>query len=168
MTTTNRYMASLYAPNLYPDGRDYDASGSAIDVIDAKAPLASPTFTGVPAAPTATALTSTTQLATTAFVTTADALKAPLASPTFTGVPAAPTATALTSTTQLATTAFVTTANALKANLASPTFTGTVTLPATIAVGALSNQVNDAGAAGASVPVGGLYRNGSVLMVRVA
>ncbi|WP_176956741.1 hypothetical protein [Paraburkholderia caribensis] len=35
------------------------------------APLASPTFTGTPAAPTATAGTNTTQLATTAFVTTA-------------------------------------------------------------------------------------------------
>jgi hypothetical protein len=35
------------------------------------APLASPTFTGVPAAPTATAGTNTTQLATTAFVTAA-------------------------------------------------------------------------------------------------
>lgn len=50
-----------------------------------KAPIASPTFTGIPAAPTAAANTSTTQLATTAFVTTADNLKAPLASPTFTG-----------------------------------------------------------------------------------
>ena len=39
--------------------------------ITGAAPLASPTFTGVPAAPTAAALTSTTQLATTAFVTTA-------------------------------------------------------------------------------------------------
>jgi hypothetical protein len=36
--------------------------------IDAKAPLASPTLTGVPLAPTAAAGTSTTQLATTAFV----------------------------------------------------------------------------------------------------
>jgi hypothetical protein len=35
------------------------------------APLASPTFTGIPAAPTAAALTNTTQLATTAFVTAA-------------------------------------------------------------------------------------------------
>ena len=35
------------------------------------APLASPTFTGTPAAPTAAAATNTTQLATTAFVTTA-------------------------------------------------------------------------------------------------
>ena len=39
--------------------------------LDAKSPLASPTFTGVPAAPTATAGTNTTQLATTAFVTAA-------------------------------------------------------------------------------------------------
>lgn len=39
-----------------------------------KADLISPTFTGIPAAPTATAGTSTTQLATTAFVTTADQL----------------------------------------------------------------------------------------------
>jgi len=38
--------------------------------------IASPTFTGTPAAPTATAGTNTTQLATTAFVTTADNLKA--------------------------------------------------------------------------------------------
>lgn len=74
-----------------------------------KAPLASPTFTGVPAGPTAAAATSTTQLATTAFVTTADNLKANLASPTLTGTPAAPTAAAGTKTTQIATTAFVNT-----------------------------------------------------------
>ena len=36
--------------------------------LDAKAPLASPTLTGTPAAPTASAGTNTTQLATTAFV----------------------------------------------------------------------------------------------------
>jgi hypothetical protein len=100
-----------------------------------KAPLASPTFTGTPSLPTGatgvtqTAGNSTTALATTAFVTTADALKANLASPTFTGTPAAPTATPGTNTTQLATTAFVTTADNLKAPLASPTFTGTPTLP---------------------------------------
>lgn len=46
------------------------------------APLASPTFTGTPAAPTATAGTSTTQIATTAYVATS---YAPLASPAFTG-----------------------------------------------------------------------------------
>ncbi len=45
--------------------------------MDAKAPLASPTFTGTPVAPTATAGTNTTQLATTEFVTSALAAKAP-------------------------------------------------------------------------------------------
>jgi hypothetical protein len=59
------------------------------------ATLASPTFTGVPLAPTAAADTSTTQLATTEFVmtevgdylttATASSTYAPLASPTFTG-----------------------------------------------------------------------------------
>ena len=38
--------------------------------LDAKAPLASPTFTGTPAAPTAAIGTNTTQLATTAFIAT--------------------------------------------------------------------------------------------------
>ena len=73
------------------------------------APLASPTLTGVPAAPTASANTSTTQVATTAFVMTEVGDYAPLASPTLTGVPAAPTASANTNTTQVATTAFVVT-----------------------------------------------------------
>lgn len=36
--------------------------------IDAKAPVSSPTFVGVPAAPTANSITSSTQIATTAFV----------------------------------------------------------------------------------------------------
>jgi hypothetical protein len=75
--------------------------------LSAKAPLASPTLTGTPAAPTAAANTNTTQIATTAFVTTADNLKANLASPTFTGTPAAPTAAVNTNTTQVATTEFV-------------------------------------------------------------
>ena len=41
------------------------------NALDLKAPLASPTFTGTPAAPTAAAGTNTTQVATTAFVATA-------------------------------------------------------------------------------------------------
>lgn len=90
--------------------------------------LASPTFTGTPAAPTAAPGTNTTQIATTAYADAIAALKANLASPTFTGTPAAPTASAGTNTTQLATTAFVTTADNLKAPLASPTFTGTHTV----------------------------------------
>ena len=95
----------------------YDNSGTDVEValsgipsandLNAKAPLASPNFTGIPLAPTASAGTNTTQIATTAFVTGGLNLKADLAGPTFTGVPAAPTASAGTNTTQLATTAFV-------------------------------------------------------------
>ena len=59
--------------------------------ISGKADLAGPTFTGVPAAPTASSGTNTTQIATTAFVTAAIPAavdisgKANIASPTFTG-----------------------------------------------------------------------------------
>ena len=91
-------------------------------LLAAKAPLASPTFTGTPTLPTGTIATTqtasnnTTAVATTAYVDTADALKANLASPTFTGTPTLPTGTIATtqttgnSTTAVATTAFVTTA----------------------------------------------------------
>ena len=101
-----------------------------------RAPLASPGFSGTPTAPTATAGTNTTQLATTAFVdaarvilVAADDTKAPLASPALTGTPTAPTASPGTNTTQLATTAYADAIAALKANLASPTFTGTPAAP---------------------------------------
>ena len=71
----------------------YDNSGSDVEVSTAditnKAGLASPTFTGTPAAPTASQGTNTTQVATTAFVNAEIAAdiagKANLASPTFTG-----------------------------------------------------------------------------------
>lgn len=67
-------------------------------------PVASPTMTGTPIAPTPGSNINTTQIPTTAWTNTYYAAKA---SPTFTGTPAAPTATAKTSTTQIATTAFV-------------------------------------------------------------
>ncbi|MEN3325087.1 hypothetical protein VP395_15220, partial [Mariniflexile soesokkakense] len=96
----------------------------------------SPTLAGTPLAPTATAGTNTTQIATTAFVAVANSTNANLTgpitsvgnatsvasqtgtgstfvmntSPTLTGTPLAPTATAGTNTTQIATTAFVATA----------------------------------------------------------
>jgi hypothetical protein len=81
----------------------------------AKSPIASPTFTGVPAAPTAGSDTSTTQIATTQFVVNQGYLKsataattyAPLASPAFTGNPTAATQTLGNSSTRIATTAFV-------------------------------------------------------------
>ncbi|MDR9052047.1 hypothetical protein FEP39_03607 [Burkholderia multivorans] len=61
----------------------------------------SPALAGTPTAPTASAGTNSTQLATTAFVATS---YAPLASPALTGTPTAPTAAATTGTgTQIAT-----------------------------------------------------------------
>ena len=97
------------------------------------APLDSPTFTGVPAGPTAAPGSQTTQFATTEFVTSAvvasttgvstfngrsgavvlatqditDAGGAPLDSPAFTGNPTAPTPAAADNDTSVATTAFV-------------------------------------------------------------
>lgn len=84
-------------------------TAQAREAIEAAA-VASPAFSGVPTAPTAAAGTSSTQVATTAFVTAADNLKAPLASPTFTGVPTAPTPTLGDNTTKLATMAAIRTA----------------------------------------------------------
>ena len=167
-------------------------------LLAAKAPLASPTFTGTVTIPTGASITAPTGLVkgdvglgsvdntadtakpvSTAQQTALD-LKANIASPTFTGIPAAPTAASSTNTTQVATTAYVkavigdlinsapstldtlgeiaaslannaslsttlTDAIALKAPLASPTFTGTVILPnqtittAMIADGAVVN-----------------------------
>lgn len=72
----------------------------------------SPAFTGIPTAPTAAAGTSTTQIATTAFVSN---------SPQFTGVPTAPTAGVGTSNNQIATTAFVTQSPALTGIPVAPT-----------------------------------------------
>jgi parallel beta-helix repeat protein len=85
------------------------------------APLASPALTGSPTAPTKTALTNSTDIATTAYTDAAvavettraeaaEALKAPLASPALTGSPTAPTQTTGDNSTKLATDAFVTTA----------------------------------------------------------
>jgi hypothetical protein len=53
-------------------GSDFDTEFNALQVaVNTKANSISPTFTGTPLAPTATAATNTTQLATTEFVTTA-------------------------------------------------------------------------------------------------
>lgn len=68
------------------------------------APLASPTFTGTPTAPTPASVINTTQIPTTAYLTS---YYAPLASPALTGTPTAPTASLNTNTTQIATTAYV-------------------------------------------------------------
>lgn len=68
---------------------------------NAKAPTASPTFTGTPVAPTAAADTNTTQLATTAFVIAQSYLKASTAASTYQGLDSD-----LTSIAALATTSF--------------------------------------------------------------
>jgi hypothetical protein len=129
-----------------------DALDTEINALETtRATLASPTFTGTPAAPTAAADTNTTQIATTAFVVNqagnvvplgagtaavgtslrfarqdhvhpTDSTRAALASPTFTGTPAGPTAAVDTNTTQLATTAFVIGQGYLKTTTAASTY----------------------------------------------
>ena len=98
-------------------------SAAQVSTLNGKAPKASPTFTGTPAAPTASAATNSTQLATTAYVTTA-------VSNLIGGAPGA-----LNTLNELAEAigddddyaATITTALSAKAPLASPAFTGTPT-----------------------------------------
>ena len=78
--------------NLKVDSLIYDNSGSDVTVsvsalagAGSAAGINSPTFTGIPAAPTASSGTNTTQIATTAFVTTGLATKLPIAGGTLTG-----------------------------------------------------------------------------------
>ena len=102
------------------------SSASATTDLALKAPLASPALTGTPTAPTATAGTNTTQIATTAFVTGAVSdliASAPGALNTLDEL-----AAALGDDANFAST--VTTSLAAKAPIASPTFTGTVTVAA--------------------------------------
>lgn len=127
-----------------------DAEATTRAAADAlKAPLASPTFTGDPKAPTPSAGDNDTSIATTAFVhsespglapvqsvagktgtvtlvegdiasLTSDlALKAPLASPALTGSPSAPTASASDNSTKIATTAYADAAVAVEASARS-------------------------------------------------
>lgn len=93
------------------------------------APLASPTFTGTPAAPTKTPSTNSTAVATTAYTDAAvavelaraqgaETLLAPKASPAFTGTPTVPTAAPSTDNTQAASTAYADVAVGLEATRA--------------------------------------------------
>lgn len=118
----------------------YDTNGDWIVLADeeyVQAQKISPVFTGTPQAPTvANASSSSTVLATTAFVQNAINVRglAPIANPSFTGIPQAPTAANGTSTTQIATTAFVdnlyfNTDLSPYATKASPTFTGVPVAP---------------------------------------
>jgi len=114
-----------------------------------KAPLESPTLTGTPTAPTASAATNTTQIATTAYVksqgystTTGTVTSVNASVPTGLSISGGP----ITSSGTLAITLaggyeIPTTANlAAKASLASPTFTGTPTAP-TASAGTNSTQI---------------------------
>ena len=82
LNTLNELAAAL--------GDDANYASTTATALGTKAPIASPTFTGTPAAPTASASTNTTQIATTEFVTTAVgnvdlSSKASLSGATFTG-----------------------------------------------------------------------------------
>lgn len=111
--------------------------------LDKKAPLASPTFTGTPAAPTAAAGTNTTQVATTAFVTAAVTAGTPAASETVRGIvelaTAAETTTGTDSTRAVHPAGLKVELNK-KAPLASPALTGTPTAP-TAAAGTNTTQI---------------------------
>jgi hypothetical protein len=63
--------ASAGTDYLAPNGDGSALTGITVSQVSGAAPLASPTLTGTPLAPTATAGTNTTQIATTAFVNTA-------------------------------------------------------------------------------------------------
>lgn len=73
--------------------------------LNLKAPLANPTFTGTPLAPTAAVDTNTTQIATTAFVI--NQAYAKLASPAFSGTPTVPSAALNNDSSLIASTHFV-------------------------------------------------------------
>ena len=105
-------------------------------VVNTKAPIASPTFTGTPAVPTASASTNTTQAASTAYVTTAIANLADSAPATLNTLNEL--AAALGDDANFSTT--VTNSIATKAPLASAALTGTPTAP-TASAGTNTTQV---------------------------
>ena len=136
-------------------GTDEEITMATIAGLDSsKAALASPTFTGTPAAPTAATSTNTTQIATTAYV------KAQLADTALTGTPTAPTATANTNTTQVATTAYVQTELGDRAATGANTFSAAqaVTPSVQTSAGALdmdaSNFIEVAGVSYNTTPTG--------------
>ena len=113
----------------YLTRKDYVDSALAL-----KAPLASPALTGVPTAPTAAAGTNTTQLATTAFVTSANTAQLANVAPLMDGTAAVGTSTLLSRQDHVHPT------DTSRAPLASPALTGTPTAP-TAAAGTNSTQL---------------------------
>jgi hypothetical protein len=149
-----------------------DSGDYTVSEVTGAAPLASPAFTGTPTAPTASALTDSTQVATTAYADsavaaetsraeTAEALKAPLASPALTGSPTAPTKSALTDSTDIATTAYADAAVAVETSraetaeaLALPKAGGAMTGALVLAVVTLT----DAATIAVNAAAGALFR----------
>ena len=153
LNTLNELAAAL--------GDDANFAGTVTTSLAAKAPLASPTFTGTVTLPSTTSVgdVSNVEIAylngvTSAVQTQLDA-KSPLASPTFTGTVTLPESTEIgsVSNVEIAYLNGVTsglqgqidaklasaTAASTYAPLASPTLTGTVTLPESTSIGDVSN-----------------------------
>ena len=110
------------------------------NAINAKAPLQSPTFSGIPLSVTPPVGDNSTRIATTEFTTSginvlntelrgSINLKLDTVSGAMQGLPTAPNAIVGTNTAQIATTAFVQEAFVLKANISGVAFTGNVTVP---------------------------------------
>jgi hypothetical protein len=159
----------------------YFSDGGHIHPTDtSRAPIASPTFTGTPAAPTAATTDDSTQIATTAYVknqasvTTplvdgtasvgtaaslfalgnhvhpTDTSRAPIASPTFTGTPDSTTPSTSDDSTRIATTAYV------RAQNAATSFHGIKRGTASISISGVNVNnatVNLGGTAFSSTPV---------------
>ena len=117
-------------------GREWSRDDHVHPTDSTRAPLASPTFTGVPAAPTAAVGTDTTQLATTAFVN-AEIANDVVRSSTATDIKMNGTQAAGTNTT-LARSDHVHPTDTSRAPTASPTLTGTVTVTGIAAITANS------------------------------
>lgn len=122
-TTSAIVATALFSLHTAPSGDvlTADGSGNVQDsgtLLSALAKLLSPAFTGTPTAPTQSALTNNTDIATTAYTDAAvavetsraeaaEALKAPLSGPALTGIPTAPTASPFDNSTEIATDAYV-------------------------------------------------------------
>ena len=139
-------------------------STAAQTALDLKADLAGPALTGAPTVPTASAGTNTTQIASTAFVSTAVSnLKgnAPAGLDTLEEL-----ATALTNDT--AAIQNQTTLINARALLNNGTHTGTTGVASIVFSAGLTNAADDTAAASAGISVGQLYRTDSVVKIRVS
>lgn len=101
--TTNKWERVATADNVVSVAGKTGVVSLVVGDISGAAPLASPTFTGTPAAPTPGSNVNTTQIPTCAWVNN---YYAPLASPALTGSPTAPTQAANDNSTKVATTAY--------------------------------------------------------------